>query len=47
VRYIKTFGIENYVAAIVRNQDKGITYGLNGLYSGKPEAEVLGLLERA
>jgi hypothetical protein len=47
VRYIKEFGVERYVAAIVRNQDKGLRYGLNGAYGDKSEAEVLNLLETA
>jgi hypothetical protein len=47
VRYIKEFGVESYVAAIVRNQGKGLKYGLNGAYGGKSETEVLSLLETA
>jgi hypothetical protein len=46
-RYIKEHGIESYVAAVVRNQGKGLTYGLNGMYGGKSESEVLNLLDMA
>jgi hypothetical protein len=45
VRYIKEFGLENYVAAIVSNQGKGIKYGLNGAYCDKTETEVMSLLK--
>jgi hypothetical protein len=44
VRYIRDYGIANYIAAIVRNKDKGIKYGLDGAYGGKSEADVLHLL---
>jgi hypothetical protein len=45
VRYIKEFGLENYVAAIIRNQGKGLKYGLNGAYGDKTETEVMSLLK--
>ncbi len=44
VRYIREFGVENYIAAVIRNQGKGIKYGLDGAYGGISEAEVLSLL---
>jgi hypothetical protein len=47
MRYIKEHEIKDYVAVIVRNQGKGLTYGLNGVYGEKSESEVLKLLKMA
>jgi hypothetical protein len=44
LRLILDVGIEGYVNRIVANQAKGIAYGLNGVYGGKSESEVLDML---
>ncbi len=47
VTFIKTKGVETFIDCLVKNESKGIHYGLGKDYDGREnEAEVIALLER-
>lgn len=47
VKYIRETRLEDYAAAVERNIQCGIKYGLNGEYGTKTEAEVLAMLRKS